>query len=191
VLTGFAVIMIWFFILSLVFETDWIPADLTDWDDTIVSGLMLFGLTFYSTRWSYRAIRRPNWKSDRVVLLICIFMAVSIPVSFAMALLPEAFLATILTVTLLFWTPAAFWVYRKLEAKWTADQEIYPLEPGVVWPSDRHFLMIACFFFWTACTMGIVSLSDYLPENFAIYYGTLLPMVAAVLIYRLGKRLLK
>ncbi len=190
-LTAFAALVTWYCIISLAVEADWAPRDSNDWSDIAISILVLLYFTGFCAQWTFRALRRPDGITDRVITLICVFFAISMPFEIVTVLLPEMFFATFFTITLLFLVPVSYWTYRKLEAKWSADNEIYPLETGAVWPADRHFWVMTCLFFFMAWLQGVVSLDDDLPENFSFYYGALLSLAATVLVYQLGKRLLK
>jgi hypothetical protein len=190
-LTAFAALVTWYCIISLAVETDWAPLEPADWFDVIIPVLMLLWLAAFCAQWTLRALRRPDGTTDRIVTLICVFFAISIPFEIVTLLLPEMFFDTFFTITLLFLVPVSYWTYRKLEVKWSADNEIHPLDAGVVWPTDRHFWVMTCLFFWMAWLQGVVSQDDDLPENFSFYYGALLSLAATVLVYQLGKRLLK
>ncbi|HEY1173449.1 MAG TPA: hypothetical protein VGH19_18925 [Verrucomicrobiae bacterium] len=191
VLTAFAVFMVWAAILTGMFDGEWTPSDEKGWDDIILSKLLLTGFAAFCARWTTRVLRRPDGKTDRIIMLICIFWIIIILSTGVVSLLPETFFPTTMVIFVLFWTPVVFWTYRKLEAKWTSDREIHPLATGVNWPADRHFLACSCFFLYTAWTMGATALSEDLPENFTSAYGIILPVIGALLAYHIGKRLLK
>jgi hypothetical protein len=209
VLTAFALLIVWYALASLMLSeagpaiSQWwsnmqssldhgmAPFLILDSYDPLISVFMVLGLTIISAIWTRRALCHSNGTTDRLAMLICLLCAISIPFDIVGLFVPEDFYRTFISVTMLLLTPLSYWVYRKLETKWTADHEIHPMAEGAIWPTDRHFWAATCFFFLLAWMMEMASLDDDLPENFFLLYGFLLPLAAACLVYRLGKRALK
>ncbi len=167
------------------------PFLILDTYDPLIRVIMILGIAITSAIWTRRALCHPNGITDRLAMLICLFCAISLLFDIVGLFVPEDFYATFLSITFLFFVPISYWIYRRLETKWAADHEIHPMAEGALWPADRHFWAATCFFFLLAWISVTINLDDDLPENFFLLYGFLLPLIAACLIYRLGKRALK
>jgi hypothetical protein len=189
VLTVFATVLVWVSLATLLTEVDLIAED--DWIDRLASLFAYLVISYWAAVWTWRAWRKPSGKSDRVALMTCLLVLISIPSDFFFSFMPEQGFMFILSTKLLAVFPGFVWCYRRLEQSWTTDGDMLPLVEGNAWPSDRHFLVVFCvimslelLLILSAALEGVVS------EDIEVAICFLVPPVAAGSVFWIGRKVL-
>lgn len=189
VLTVFATVLVWLALASALLEVDFFNGDkLRDHLFTVFFNLYI---SYGAVVWTRRAWSQPSGKSDRVVLMVCLFVLVDIVLCFIYELIPEPWDLPVTAAFFLLLFPGFVIWFRRLEQSWTADGVMLPLVEGNAWPSDRHFLNAFCVvvFFSLLCIVYSL-LRGGVSDVSQLVCSLLIPTCASWAAYRIGRRLL-